>query len=105
MYSRSFSALDWTISRDTNSLQCRSHDLRSVVDSEHDILDAGLSQCLYLMLNHGLVRKLDQRLRVCEGLYPVLDIAPLCGLRLEGAVRAPGDVRVAADGCRSLQRE
>ena len=58
------------MSQDTNALQCLSHDLGPIVDSQDDILDTGLSQCLNLMLDHGLVRELDQRLRVCEGEWP-----------------------------------
>jgi hypothetical protein len=52
----------------TYGLQRLSHDLRPVVDGEHDIGNAGVGQGLDLMLDHGLVRKLDERLGVSEGL-------------------------------------
>lgn len=52
----------------THGLESLGHDLRPVVDGEHDVSDTSISQCLDLMLNHGLVRKLNERLGVGEGL-------------------------------------
>ena len=52
----------------TDFLQGLGHDLRAVVDSEDNIGDAGRSESLNLVLDHGLVGELDKRLGVCEGL-------------------------------------
>jgi hypothetical protein len=49
-------------------LQCLGHDLRAVVDGEDDICDTGGCKSLNLVLDHGLVRELDERLGQCEGL-------------------------------------
>lgn len=48
-------------------LQSTSHDFRAVVDGENDICDAGSSQGLDLMLDHGSVGKLDEGLGFGEG--------------------------------------
>jgi hypothetical protein len=60
------------VSSYTNGLECLGHNLGAVVDSEDNIGDASRSKGLDLMLDHGLVRKLDKRLGVCEGLQPAL---------------------------------
>ena len=52
----------------TDFLQGIGHDLWAVVDSENNIGDAGRSESLDLVLDHGLVRELDERLGVGEGL-------------------------------------
>jgi hypothetical protein len=56
----------------THCLECLGHNLGAVVDSEDNICDAGRSKRLDLMLDHGLVCELDQRLRQCECLQPEL---------------------------------
>lgn len=63
----------------TNALQRLGHDLGPVVDSQHHVGDTGGSQCLDLMLNHGLVCELDERLWVCEGLQRALVVTLCCG--------------------------
>jgi hypothetical protein len=72
----------------TNSLQCFGHDLWAIVDSKNDVCDASSSQCLNLVLDHGLVRELNEWLWVCEGLQRelVLDVLQLAGC-FEEAVR------------------
>jgi hypothetical protein len=57
-------------SRDTDLFQGLSHDLWAVVDSEDNIGDTSSGESLDLMLNHGLVGELNERLGVCEGLRP-----------------------------------
>jgi hypothetical protein len=57
----------------TDGLERLGHDLWAVVDSEDNICDTRSSQCFNLVLDHGLVRELDERLRVGEGLQLVLD--------------------------------
>jgi len=52
----------------TDGLQSLSHDLRPVVDGQNNVGNASICQCLDLVLDHRLVRKLNKRLRVCEGL-------------------------------------
>ena len=44
-----------------------SHDLRAVVDGEDNVGDTGGSEGSDLVLNHGLVGKLDQRFGESEG--------------------------------------
>lgn len=44
-----------------------SHDLRAVVDGEDNVGDTGSSKSSDLVLNHGLVGKLDQRFGESEG--------------------------------------
>jgi hypothetical protein len=44
------------------------HDLWPVVDCEHDIRDTGCGESLDLMLDHGSVGELDERLGEGEGL-------------------------------------
>ena len=70
------------ITVDTNGLQCFSHDLWAIVDSQNDVRNASSSQCFNLVLNHGLVRELNEWLWVCEGLRwaLVLDVLQLAGL-------------------------
>jgi hypothetical protein len=43
------------------------HDLRAVVDGEDNVCDTGGSKSSDLVLNHGLVGKLDQRFGESEG--------------------------------------
>lgn len=52
----------------TNLLETSLHDLGSVVDGEDDIGDAHLGEGSNLVLNNGLVGKLNQRLGQSEGL-------------------------------------
>ena len=52
----------------TNLGQGILHDFWAVVDGEDDIGDTGLSEGLYLVLDHGFVGKLDQGLGHCQGL-------------------------------------
>ncbi len=47
------------------------HDLWPVIDGQHDIRNAGAGKGLNLVLNHGLVGELDERLRVGKGLHMV----------------------------------
>jgi hypothetical protein len=56
----------------TNGLERLGHDLRAVVDREDNICDAGGRKSLDLMLDHGLVGKLDERLGVRERLRMAL---------------------------------
>jgi len=56
----------------TNCLQCLGHDLGAVVDGQHHVGDASRRQRLDLVLDHGLVGKLDKRLGVCERLQRAL---------------------------------
>jgi hypothetical protein len=56
------------LSRYTNGLQRLGHDFRAVVDSKDDICDTSIGKGLDLVLNHRLVRELDERLGVGEGL-------------------------------------
>jgi len=44
------------------------HDLRAVVDGKNDVRDASGSQCCDLMLDHGLVGKLDEGFGESQGL-------------------------------------
>lgn len=44
-----------------------SHDLRAVVDGEDNVGDTGGGKSSDLVLNHGLVGKLDQRFGESEG--------------------------------------
>jgi len=52
----------------TDGLERLGHDLRAVVDREDNICDASIGKGLDLVLDHGLVRELDERLGVGEGL-------------------------------------
>lgn len=52
----------------TNLLQAVLHNLRSVVDGQHNILDTNSGQGLNLVHNHGLVGELDQGLGQSQGL-------------------------------------
>lgn len=50
-------------------LQRRSHYLGPVVDGKDDVGDARCGQAFDLVQDHGLVAKLDQRLRQGKGLW------------------------------------
>lgn len=52
----------------TDLLQGLSHDLWAVVDGEDDVGDTSSSESLDLVLDHGLVGELHERLGICEGL-------------------------------------
>lgn len=52
----------------TNLFQVCLHNLRAVVDGEHNISNTSISKGLNLVLDHGLVRKLDEGLRQGQGL-------------------------------------
>jgi len=52
----------------TYLLQYVDHDLRSVVDGEHNVLDTGSGQRLDLMQDHRAVAELDQWFGQGEGL-------------------------------------
>jgi hypothetical protein len=52
----------------TNGLERLGHDLGAVVDGEDNICDTSRRKGLDLMLDHGLVRELNERLGVCERL-------------------------------------
>jgi hypothetical protein len=57
-------------SQGTHLLQGLGHDLWAVVDSEDNIGDTSSSKGFDLVLDHGLVGKLNERLGQCEGLRP-----------------------------------
>ena len=65
----------------TYGLERLGHDLRAVVDSKDNICDASIGKGLDLMLDHGLVRELDERLGVCEGLQLTLVLLLLLAAR------------------------
>jgi len=85
----------------THCLERLGHDLRAVVDGEDNICDTGSGEGLDLMLDHGLVRELDERLGVGEGLqfalaWPLLlasrgsrESAARGGRRTRGLRRVP----------------
>lgn len=72
---------DLRLKRYTHGLQRLGHDLRAVVDSKDNICDASIGKGLDLMLDHGLVRELDERLGVCEGLQLTLVLLLLLAAR------------------------
>jgi hypothetical protein len=74
------------LGRCTNCLQRLSHDLWAVVDGEDDISDTRSGQCLDLVLNHGLVRELHERLRVGERLR-LASVVPFSVKRVVGGER------------------
>ena len=90
----------------TDFLQGLGHDLRAVVDSEDDIGDAGRSESLDLVLDHGLVGELNKRLGVCEGLRlgQLRRFADRGALVAESTARG-GGVQEASDGYQTLRRE
>jgi hypothetical protein len=53
------------------------------------------------VLDHGLVRELDERLGVGEGLR----MASVLQLLLAPRGFSEGDIQEASDGCRTLRRE
>lgn len=56
----------------TNLLQVGLHDLGTIVHSQDNVGDTSISQSLNLMLDHGLVGKLDQRLGKSKSLCTTL---------------------------------
>ena len=54
--------------RATDSPERLGHDFRTVVDREDDVCDTGGGERLDLVLDHGLVGELDERLGVSERL-------------------------------------
>jgi hypothetical protein len=56
----------------THCLERLGHDLGAVVDREDDVGDAGRSESLDLVLDHGLVGELDERLGQRERLQQAL---------------------------------
>jgi hypothetical protein len=90
----------------TDFLQGLGHDLRAVVDSEDDIGDAGGSESLDLVLDHGLVGELNKRLGVCEGLRlgQLRRFADRGALAAESTARG-GGVQEASGGYQTLRRE
>ena len=84
----------------THGLQGLGHDLWAVVDREHNVGNASVGQCLDLMLDHGLVGELNERLGVGEGLQllGLVFIQPC-----EGGVDK--NIQEASDGFQTLRRE
>jgi hypothetical protein len=91
----------------TNGLQCFGHDLWTVVDGQNNVRNASRSQCFDLVLDHGLVRELNEWLWVCKGLQRVSVLRMYSNERgcLEQAVRKEVDVREVADGFQTLRQE
>lgn len=91
----------------TDFLQSLGHDLRAVVDSEDNIGDTSSGKSLDLVLDHGLVGELNERLGVCEGLW----WGESCSFEARGALLGESiagvrrGVREASDGYRTLRRE
>jgi hypothetical protein len=54
--------------RSADLFEVLGHDLRAVIDGEHDVGDAGFGEGGDLVLDHGLVGELDERLGQGEGL-------------------------------------
>ena len=77
----------------THCLERLGHDLRAVVDGEDNICDTGSGEGLDLMLDHGLVRELDERLGVGEGLQLALAWPLLLASRGSRASAARGGGR------------
>jgi hypothetical protein len=68
----------------TYALEGLGHDLWPVVDGQNNVRHACTSKSLNLMLDHGLVGELDERLRVSEGLHIVNPrLLQLCGALME----------------------
>lgn len=91
------------------------HHLWAVVDGEDDIRDAGLSEGLNLVENHGPVAELDQGLGEGEGLQ---EAKPAVSISVVFAGWGPGssilakrrsgekvNVREVGGGCRSRRQE
>lgn len=72
----------------THLCQVLLHDLGAVVDSEDNIGDASSSKGLDLVLNHGLVRELDQGLGEGEGLRIGINRSVKCSISAEGIAAA-----------------
>lgn len=85
----------------TDCLERLGHDLRAVVDRQDNICDASIGKGLDLVLDHGLVRELDERLGIGEGLRMV----SVLQLLLAPRGFSEGDIREASDGYRTLRRE
>lgn len=81
------------------------HDLRAVVDGEDDVGDARRREGLDLVLDHGLVGKLDERLGVSERLplSVVLCCAGACAWRSRAYQRPQTGAKPSHenDGCRA----
>jgi len=77
----------------THCLERLGHDLGAVVDCEDNICDTGSGEGLNLMLDHGLVRELDERLGVGEGLQFALAWPLLLASRGSRASAARGGGR------------
>lgn len=60
------------------------HNLGAVVDSEDNISDASSSKSLDLVLNHGLVRELDQGLGEGESLRIKINRSVKYSISVEG---------------------
>lgn len=56
----------------TNLLQVGLHNLGAIVDSQNNVSDTSLGKGLDLVLDHGLVCELDQRLGESQGLCSTL---------------------------------
>ena len=90
----------------TDFFQGLGHDLWAVVDSENNIGDAGRSESLDLVLDHGLVGELNKRLGVCEGLrLGQLRRFADGGALVEESTARGGGVQEASDGYQTLRRE
>lgn len=59
---------DMVIAYSTDLLQVSLHNLRTVVDSQNDIGNTSLGKGLNLVLDHGLVGKLDEGFGQGQGL-------------------------------------
>lgn len=85
----------------TDGLEGLGHDLRAVVNSKDNIGDTSGSKGLNLVLDHGLVGELDERLGVGEGLQLGVSIAARCFCQ-RGARKGRGGAERHTKGLRRV---
>lgn len=91
----------------TDFLQGLGHDLRAVVDSKDNIRYTSSGKSLDLVLDHGLVGKLNEWLGVCECLWlkSVVLFGGARGSRREKSHARAEGIPEASDGYQTLRRE
>lgn len=88
----------------TYLLEGRDHNIRTVVDSQHNVSNTRSSQALYLMQDHRAISEFHQGLGKCQSLIVPASLAKYQARRAIDRGEG-GGIPKAVDGCQNLRQE